>query len=55
MTALLEAAIISFLAGLLAFVYGEKVHNPLVGNVMGFVTMGSIAILLVLLIIALLI
>jgi hypothetical protein len=52
-TALLEAAIVAFLAGLLAFVYGEKVHNPLVGNIMGFVTMGSIAILLVLLIIAL--
>lgn len=42
MTDVFEFAIIVFLLGLLSFFYGEKVNNPLVSNVMGFVTLGSV-------------
>lgn len=45
MTGVLELVIIIFLAGLLAVLYGEKVHNELVSNAMGLLTLSAVLVL----------
>lgn len=54
MSGLLEASIMVFFIGVLSIWYGTKVQNPWISTVMGFITIITVVVLIVISLVAVL-